>query len=108
LRTADPPIISPKRLDRFVTNVFRNVKQLVNHHRRILDALQHEQDDEHGHIDSVSVAVFDAFCDFRKAYLKYISNLPIALYRIEDEMAHNSHFRKFHDVRFTAFTTTAV
>jgi hypothetical protein len=89
-------------------HVFRNVKQLVHHHRQILDVLQHEQQEGHGHINSVSVTVFDVFCHVRKAYLEYIPNLPIAVSRIDYEMANNSHFKEFHNVRFTNFTTTAV
>jgi hypothetical protein len=102
LRTADPPIIPPQRLNQFITDVFHNVGQLVHHHRKLLELLHHTQQDEHPVIHSVTAAVLDAFLNFRDAYLEYIPNYPIAAYRIEDEKANNPRFKEFHDVRVPA------
>jgi hypothetical protein len=99
LRTADPPIIPPQRLNQFISDVFHNVGQLLHHHRRLLDRLYSIQTDEHPQITSVTAAVLDAFLNFRDAYLEYIPNYPIAAYRIEDEKANNLRFKEFHDVR---------
>jgi hypothetical protein len=98
---ADPPVIPPQRLDQFITDVFHNVAVLAKHHRQLLDVLQHKQLDDHSAIHSVTVAVLDAFLGFRDAYLKYISNYPIAVYRIEEERRNNLRFKEFYDVRFT-------
>jgi hypothetical protein len=107
LRAAEPPVIPLHRLKPFITDVFHDIGQIVHYHRILLDVLQHEQQ-THEHIHSVSVAVFDAFLHLRDAYLVYIPHYPIAAYCLEDEMASNSLFKVFYNVRVTIFITTVI
>jgi RHO1 GDP-GTP exchange protein 1/2 len=99
LRTVDPPVIPPQRLQRFITDVFHNVDQLIFHHKKLLDRLHHIQREEHPIIHSVTATILNAFLNFREAYLEYVPHYPIAAYWIEDEKANNPRFKEFHDVR---------
>ncbi|KAF5351291.1 hypothetical protein D9758_007992 [Tetrapyrgos nigripes] len=95
LRSADPPIIPPDRLDSFIHDVFHNFAELHAHHRRLIDRLHEIQREEHPIIRSITAAVFDSALFFRDAYIEYIPNYPIAAYRIDDEMASNPAFKGF-------------
>jgi len=95
LRNAEPPIIPPDRLDQFLTDVFHNYKELLAHHRRLIDILHEIQREEHPRIRSITAPVYDAVLNFREAYMEYIPNYPIAAYRIDDESAKNEAFSTF-------------
>jgi hypothetical protein len=99
LRTIEPPVLPPARLDSFIHDVFHNYKELYHHHKRLLDRLQEIQREQHPQIKSITEAVLDAFLNFREAYLEYVPNYPIAAYRIDDEMATNIAFKAFVEVR---------
>lgn len=98
LRAADPPIISPSRLDQFIQDVFHNFAELHAHHRRLVEKFHEIQTEEHPTIRSVTAALFDAALNFREAYMEYVPNYPIAAYRIDNEMALNPAFKAFVDV----------
>ncbi|KAA1475511.1 Dbl-like domain-containing protein [Dentipellis sp. KUC8613] len=95
LREADPPIIPRERLASFILDVFHNFGELHAHHRKLLDRLHAIQRDEHPVINSVTAAIFDAALNWREAYMEYVTNYPIAEYRIVDEMANNPAFKTF-------------
>ncbi|KAJ3514155.1 hypothetical protein NLJ89_g2537 [Agrocybe chaxingu] len=97
LRKADPPIISPDRLEQFIEEVFHNYSELYEHHKRLVDKFHEIQREQHPHINSVTAPMFDAALNFREAYMEYIPNYPIAAYRIDDEMANNLAFKTFVD-----------
>ena len=107
LRDADPPIIPPERLERFMTDVFHNFAELHAHHRRLVDALHVIQREEHPRIRSIIATVLDAALNFRDAYLEYIPNYPIAAYRLDEEMNINLSFRAFVEV-FAAFISGTI
>jgi len=98
LRSMDPPIIPRERLDMFIQDVFHNFGELHAHHKRLLDQFFEIQREEHPIIRSVTAAMYDAVLNFGDAYLEYISNLPIAAYRIDDETENNPQFKDFVDV----------
>ncbi len=100
LRSADPPIVPRDRLSAFITDVYHNFGALHSHNRKLLDRLHAIQRDEHPVINSITAAVFDAALNWREEYMEYITNYPIAEYRIVDEMANNSLFKDFVEVRF--------
>ena len=104
LRAADPPIIPRDRLSAFITDVFHNFGALHLQHRRLLDRLHAIQRDEHPAIHSVTAAIFDAALNWREVYMEYITNYPIAEYRIVDEMANNPEFKDFVEVRSRLMT----
>ncbi|KAI0272596.1 Dbl-like domain-containing protein [Gloeopeniophorella convolvens] len=95
LRAAEPPIVPRDRLAAFITDVYHNFGALHAHHRKLLDRLHAIQRDEHPVINSVTAAIFDAALNWREAYMEYITNYPIAEYRIVDEMANNPAFKEF-------------
>ncbi|KAH8833415.1 CNH domain-containing protein [Flagelloscypha sp. PMI_526] len=97
LLQADPPIIPQPRLNQFIASVFNNYADLHQHHLRLLDRLHHIQREQHPVIQSVSAAMLDAVLHFREAYLEYITNYPIAAWKIDNEMKNNSDFKAFVD-----------
>ena len=99
LRSADPSIVPRDRLSVFITDVYHNFGALHSHHRKLLDHLHAIQRDEHPTINSVTAAIFDAALNWRDEYMEYITNYPIAEYRIVDEMANNATFKEFVEVR---------
>src|SRR5712671_7217608 len=105
LYAADPPIIPRDRLSSFITDVFHNFGDLHSQHRKLLDRLHAIQRDEHPVINSITAAVFDAALNWREAYMEYITNYPIAEYRIVDEMANNPTFKDFVEVRLRPRST---
>ena len=100
LRWMDPPIIPRERFELFMRDVFCNFGELHAHHRRLLDQFFEIQREEHPVIRSVTATVHDAVLNFRDTYLEYVSNYPIAKYRIEDEMTNNPRFKDFAEVSF--------
>jgi RHO1 GDP-GTP exchange protein 1/2 len=105
LHAADPPIIPRDRLSSFITDVFHNFGALHSQHRKLLDRLHAIQRDEHPAINSVTAAIFDAALNWREEYMEYITNYPIAEYRIVDEMANNPTFKEFVEVRLRPRST---
>jgi hypothetical protein len=99
LRSVEPSIIPRERLSAFITDVFHNFGAIHLHHRKLLDSLHAIQQDEHPVINSVTAAIFDAALNWREEYMEYITNYPIAEYRIVDEMENNPAFKEFVEVR---------
>lgn len=99
LRSADPSIVPRDRLSLFITDVYHNFGALHSHHRKLLDRLHAIQREEHPVLNSVTAAIFDAALNWREEYMEYITNYPIAEYRIVDEMANNITFKEFVEVR---------
>jgi hypothetical protein len=95
LRTVEPSVIPRDRLSAFILDVFHNFGALHAQHRKLLDRLHAIQRDEHPVINSVTAAIFDAALNWRDEYMEYITNYPIAEYRIVDEMANNPSFKEF-------------
>lgn len=101
LRTAIPPIIDGEKgkLERFIDDVFHNYQELLEHHKKLVAAFHEIQREQHPVIKSITAPMMDAALNFREAYMEYIPNYPIAAYRIDDEMANNSAFKAFVEVR---------
>ncbi|KAG1717257.1 hypothetical protein EDD22DRAFT_993886, partial [Suillus occidentalis] len=97
LRESDPPVIGRERLNGFITDVFHNFTELHSHLRKLVHKLHEIQRDKHPLIKSITAPMFDAALNSRDAYMEYISNYPIAAYRIDDEMANNIDFKAFVD-----------
>lgn len=99
LRSAEPSIIPRERLSAFIMDVFHNFGAIHLQHRKLLDRLHAIQQEEHPVIHSVTAAIFDAALNWREEYMEYITNYPIAEYRIVDEMESNPAFKEFVEVR---------
>jgi hypothetical protein len=100
LRSLTPPIIPRERLSQFIQDAFYNVNELYKYHRKMLDRLHEIQREQHPIIRSVSEPIFDAALNWREAYMEYVPHYPIAVYKIEDEMANNPAFKTFVEVNF--------
>ena len=98
LRAANPPIIPRQKLEQFIQDVFHNYRELYEHHAKLLEKLYKTQREQHPNIRSITAAVFDMALNFRKAYLKYVPNCPIAAFQIDDEVANNAAFKAFVEV----------
>lgn len=99
LRLVDPPIIPRERLEMFIQDVFRNSGELYTHHGRLLYQLLKIQREEHPIIRSIAAPVHDVVLNLKGAYLDCASKHPIAVYRIDDEVASNPQFGAFVSVR---------
>jgi RHO1 GDP-GTP exchange protein 1/2 len=81
-----------------LANVFHNYAELIPHHRRFVSRLHKIQQEEHPIISSIAADLFDLIVNLREPFLKYVPNVPIANYKIQEEQENNSNFRTFHDV----------
>ncbi|KAI0286014.1 CNH domain-containing protein [Russula aff. rugulosa BPL654] len=95
LCSVEPPIIPRERLSTFITDVFHNFGAIHLQHRKLLYRLHAIQQEEYPFINSVTAAIFDAALNWRDEYVEYITNYPIAEYRIVDEMGNNPAFKDF-------------
>jgi hypothetical protein len=86
------------RLSAFIMDVYHNFGALHTQHCKLLDCLHAIQRDEHPIINSVTAAIFDTALNWRDEYMEYITNYPIAEYRVVDEMANNPTFKEFVEV----------
>lgn len=98
MRNADPPIIERDRLETFIAEVFHNSAELAIHHARLLEHFHRIQREQHPNIHSITAPLMDAALNFRDAYMEYIPNYPIGVYRIDEEMIRNRKFKDFLDV----------
>ncbi|CAE7225248.1 unnamed protein product, partial [Rhizoctonia solani] len=94
----DPPPIHLMGLERFISEVFSNLADVLLHHRRMLDRLHEIQRKEHPIIRSISAPVLDAALNWRDAYMTYIPHYPIAEYSLNSQKAENKEFEAFIEV----------
>ena len=100
LRSIDPPIIPHERLEPFIRDAFRGFGELYAHHRSLSEQLFEIQREQYPIIRSATAPIRRVISNSRDAYLDYISNYPIAAYRIDDEIAKNPRFKAFVQVGF--------
>lgn len=97
--SAVPAIIPRERLQTFIQEVFNNFRDILAHHRKLLDKLFEIQREEYPYIRSISAPLLDAALTWQDAYLEYGPHYPIAAFRIQEELGNNQAFKAFHDVR---------
>ncbi|KAF7374933.1 hypothetical protein MSAN_00379400 [Mycena sanguinolenta] len=97
LRSASPPIIRETFLNKFITEVFGNLDQVVAHHERMLGALFARQREQHPLVNSISDIILDTALnqDFRSSYEVYIKNYPLAESRHRKELSQNQDYQAF-------------
>lgn len=100
LRTADPPVIQPWRLGRFIGEVFCNERELHEICKRLIEyfTVRERESPQQPLILSVGDIFLQAAADFRMAYPEYTGNLPQAEALIKKEMEENPDFRLFCEV----------
>jgi hypothetical protein len=84
--------------DSFITDVFYNILDLRECHRRLLARLRVRQQAQDSVIDWIGDAFLEAVGEFRKEYPLYVGHLPTAEKRLKQEMEHNTYLRIFIDV----------
>lgn len=100
LRSADPPVIQPWRLERFISEVFCNERELHETCKRFIEyfTIRERESPQPPLILSVGDIFLQAAADFRMAYPEYTGNLPQAEALIKKEMEENPEFRLFCEV----------
>jgi hypothetical protein len=82
LRRADPPMIPPQELDKFIEGVFGNISELRQCNRRLLEVLSVRQREQQPVIQRTGDVFLNAPADFRSVYQVYVGHLPVAEKRI--------------------------
>ncbi|KAF7424638.1 hypothetical protein PC9H_009946 [Pleurotus ostreatus] len=97
LRAADPPIIEGGSLESFISEVFYNGNNIIDHHQRMLAALFARQRDQHPLIQSIADVILEAILNpgFRDSYITYIKHYPIAESRHRRELKKNKSYATF-------------
>ncbi|KAL4063545.1 hypothetical protein V8B97DRAFT_1991199 [Scleroderma yunnanense] len=96
LRSAAPPVISPgERLQKFLSEVFWNLDEIIAHHERLLAALFDRQREQHPLVQSVSDVILNSFFLFKADYESYIEHYPLAEERHRTELNFNKDYQDF-------------
>ena len=100
LATANPPVVPPDQLERFIDDVFGNILDLRECNRRLIEVLYVRQREQAPIIYRIGDIFLDVAAEFRLAYPDYIGHYPIAEKRMKDELETNHEFRLFLEVNF--------
>ncbi|KAJ9125819.1 hypothetical protein QFC24_002603 [Naganishia onofrii] len=95
LRMADEPIVDRFRLPEFEADVFHNFGSLRMIHEELLRNLHARQEEQHPRMGPISDLIYDAALQWGDAYQEYASNLPKALFAIDEEKKNNPKFSAF-------------
>lgn len=96
LRSASPPVISPgERRQKFLSEVFWNLNEIIAHHDRLVAALFDRQREQHPLVQSVSDTILDAVLQFKADYESYIEHYPLAEERHRTELNCNKDYQDF-------------
>lgn len=60
LREANPPVIKPDKLSGFLSEVFWNINEILDHHQRMLTKLFERQREQHPLVQSVADIILDS------------------------------------------------
>lgn len=96
---ADEPIVDRFRLPEFEADVFHNFGSLRMIHEELLRNLHARQEEQHPTMGPISDLIYDAALKWGDAYQEYASNLPKALFAIDEEKKNNPKFVAFLEVR---------
>ncbi|KAH7911069.1 hypothetical protein BJ138DRAFT_1113504 [Hygrophoropsis aurantiaca] len=95
LRVASPPVIAPERLRKFISEVFWNMNQLLDHHTRMLGSLFARQADQHPLVQSVTDIFLETSFLFCGDYESYIKHYPLAEELHRTELKRNPRYQAF-------------
>lgn len=95
LRSAEPPVLPPDKLEDFIDDVFGNILDLRECNRHLLEVLYVRQREQAPIIHGIGDIFLGTAAEFRLAYPTYIGHFPIAEKRMRDEIENNSTFRLF-------------
>lgn len=96
LKTANPPIISPKRLSTFLRDVFGKVDAVkVANEEHLLPQLKYRQQEQGPWISGISDIFRHWIRKAKAAYIDYAANFPQANFLMKQEEAKNTMFVNF-------------
>ena len=91
--------MTPLVLEDFIEEIFSNILEVRECHKRLLEVMYVRQREEHPVIQSVGDIFLDAATEFRRVYPGYVGRFPMAEKRLKEEMEQNPEFRLFLEVR---------
>jgi hypothetical protein len=104
LRSADPPIIEPRRLPQFANQVFANLDELRSHSARLINAFQIRQREQNPVVESIGDLVLDAALEWGQAYMDFAEAQVTGEYLVQEEKSTNSAFATFLQVCLSLFS----
>ncbi len=90
--------MTPLILEDFIEEIFSNILELRDCHKRLLEVMYVRQREQHPVIQSVGDVFLDAATEFRRVYPGYVGRTPMAEKRLKEEMEQNPEFRLFLEV----------
>jgi hypothetical protein len=98
LHIAHPAVMTPLVLEEFIDEIFSNILEVRECHRRLLEVMYVRQREQAPVIQSVGDIFLDAATEFRSVYPNYVGRWPMAEKRLKEEMEQNPEFRLFLEV----------
>ena len=90
--------MTPLVLQDFVDEIFSNILEVRECHRRLLEVMYVRQREQAPIIQSVGDIFLDAATEFRSVYPTYVGRFPMADKRLREEMEQNPELRIFLEV----------
>jgi hypothetical protein len=98
LKTANPPLLSPKKIDSFLAQVFGKVDMVKRANEdHLLPQMKYRQKEQGPWVVGFSDILREWIRKAKVAYIEYASSYPNAVYKIRQEMERNMLFRTFLD-----------
>ena len=96
LRTANPPLIPPKKLQAFLWDVFGKAEAVKKaNEEHLLPQLKYRQKEQGPWVVGFSDIFREWIRKAKSAYLEYASQFPAASYKVRQETERNIEFRTF-------------
>ncbi|KAI9828286.1 MAG: hypothetical protein M1819_006624 [Sarea resinae] len=98
LRKTNPPVLAPKRIDKFATEVFGKVDAVKKANEEyLLPQLKYRQQEQGPWIVGFSDIFREWIRKAKVAYIEYAANFPNATFVVRKEAERNIQFRNFLD-----------
>ncbi|KAI5480823.1 Rho guanyl-nucleotide exchange factor [Pseudohyphozyma bogoriensis] len=94
LLAAQPPIIPPNRIDKFLSDVLLNIDEIRRHSRGLLMGLMDRQKEDYV-VSGIGDLVLPAALDWGPAYVQFAKMFPMADALLKEEKAENPRFNEF-------------
>lgn len=95
LRESQPPIISPFKIDEFLSQTLLNISSIRDHSRSFLTALTTRQKEKPYIVRAIGDVILQAALDWGKDYIAFTVGFPLAESYFKEEKATNPRFNDF-------------
>ena len=96
LKSANPPLLSPKRIESFLNQVFGKVDSVKRaNEEHLLPQMKYRQKEQGPWVVGFSDILREWIRKAKVAYIEYASSYPNAVYKIRMEMERNMLFKTF-------------